>query len=98
MIDLAKSRGLRVFLATIPPENPNGFCPSDRGTNWMLVAPYNAKVRALAATRNVPLVDVEVAFGGNLSLLSLDGLHPDPSGYAVIANTFFTAIKAALEK
>ncbi|HYM22058.1 MAG TPA: SGNH/GDSL hydrolase family protein [Vicinamibacterales bacterium] len=99
MIDYARAQGLRVFLATIPPENPNvtAFCPTDRDHS-SFVAPFNARVRALAASKNATLVDVEIAFGGNMSLLGLDGLHPTPTGYAVIANTFFAAIKATLEK
>ena len=96
MIDDAKGRGMRVFLATIPPENPFGCCP-DRGVESGLVAPFNDQVRALAASKGVPLVDVYQAFGGDLSLLGFDGLHPNPTGYHKIADTFFQSIRQTLE-
>jgi lysophospholipase L1-like esterase len=96
MIDDAKGRQMRVFLATIPPENPAGCCP-DRGVESGLVAPFNDQVRALAAAKGVPLVDIYQAFGGNLALLGFDGLHPNPGGYQLIANTFLAAIRQNLE-
>jgi lysophospholipase L1-like esterase len=97
MIDYARGRGLRVFLATIPPENPLGCCPFDRGVDAALVAPFNDRVRGLAASKGVPLVDVYQAFGGDLTLIGPDGLHPTADGYHVIANTFFASIRQSLE-
>jgi lysophospholipase L1-like esterase len=96
MIDDARGRGMHVFLATIPPENPSGCCP-DRGVEAPLVAPFNDQVRSLAASKGIPLVDVYQAFGGDLSLLGFDGLHPTPAGYQLMASTFFTSIKQNLE-
>jgi lysophospholipase L1-like esterase len=97
MIDNAKSRGMRTFLATIPPENANGCCPSDRGTHSTLVPGFNDQVKFLAAAKGVSLVDVYQAFGGDLSLIGPDGLHPTASGYHLIADTFFGVIKQTLE-
>jgi lysophospholipase L1-like esterase len=96
MIDDARSRGIRPLLATIPPENPAGCCP-DRGLPAGLVPGFNDRVRALAASKNVPLVDVYQAFGGDLTLIGFDGLHPNAAGYHKIADTFFDAIKQSLE-
>ncbi len=94
MIDYAKGRGLRVMLATIPPENPTGT----RGLGWSLVAPLNVQIRALAASENVALVDVYDAFGGDVTtLIGFDGLHPTALGYHKIADTFFATVKGALE-
>ena len=94
MIRDAKSRGLRVFLATLPPENPLG----SRGTGAILVEPYNDQLRSLAAAENVTLVDVFQAFGGDITtLIGSDGLHPTTAGYQKIADTFFASIKQALE-
>jgi lysophospholipase L1-like esterase len=93
MIDSARSRGLTVMLATITPRNPSG----SKGANAGLVAPFNDQVRTLAISKGVPLVDVYVAFGGDLSLLSSDGLHPTKAGYKRIADTFFSTIRQTLE-
>jgi lysophospholipase L1-like esterase len=97
MIDDAKSRNMKVFLATIPPENPNGFDPYDRGLQYMTVAPFNDQVKALASSKGVALVDVYQAFGGNLTLVGNDGLHPTADGYHLIADTFLAAIRQNLE-
>ncbi len=99
MIDNARSRGLRVFLATIPPENASSQCiPQCRGSNAGLVPPFNDQVRSLAASKSVPLVDVFQAFHGDvLTLIGPDGLHPTAAGYHVIADTFFASIKQTLE-
>jgi lysophospholipase L1-like esterase len=93
MIDDARSRGIRPMLATIPPENPSG----PRGLAAGLVPGFNDRVRGLALSKNVPLVDVYQAFGGDLSLIGFDGLHPNAAGYHRIADTFFDAIKQNLE-
>lgn len=98
MIDHARAVGMRPFLATIPPENPNSLCvPSCRGGEAAIVPTYNAQLRSLATTKGVPLVDVEAAFNGDLTLIGPDGLHPTAAGYKVIADTFFAAIEKNLE-
>ena len=94
MVRDAKSRGIRPYLATIPPMNPAGF----RGLAWSLVPGFNDKVRALAASEGVTLVDVYLGFGNDLgTLLVFDGLHPSVQGYAKIADLFFAAIRQTLE-
>ena len=99
MIDNARSRGLKVYLATIPPENASSPCmPQCRGGNAGLVPPFNDQVRALAASKGIPLVDVFQAFNGDvITLIGPDGLHPSEAGYHLIADTFFSAIKQTLE-
>jgi lysophospholipase L1-like esterase len=95
MIREAKNRGVTPYLATIPPINPNGF----RGAtySWDLVPVFNDRVRALAASENVTLVDVYLGFNNDFSLLGIDGLHPNADGYAKIAELFFVAIRQTLE-
>jgi len=98
MVNTAKGRGVRVLLATLPPENRNGCCPNrGLGADW--VVPYNNLLRTIAAAANVPLVDVYQAFGGIPSpdLIDFDGLHPTAAGYQLIADTFFASIKQNLE-
>jgi lysophospholipase L1-like esterase len=97
MIRDAQSRGIKVLLATLPPQNPDGSDPLDRGMEASSVAPFNDQVRALAVSKGIPLVDVYQAFNGQLSLIGSDGLHPTPAGYHLIAETFFAAIKQDLE-
>jgi lysophospholipase L1-like esterase len=98
MIRNAKANSMRPYLATIPPTNPTACDPVCRGRDpFALVSGFNDGVRALAVSEGVTLVDVYQAFGGNLSLLGPDGLHPAAAGYQKIADTFFTAIKQTLE-
>ena len=103
MVRYGKAQGLQVFLATLPPENPNatGSCvagASDRGTYAALVPPYNNGLSNIASYENIPLVDVYQAFGGVASpdLIDCDGLHPTAMGYQLIADTFFKSLKANL--
>jgi len=95
MVRDAKSRGIRPYLATIPPMNPAGF---RGGTySWYLVPEFNDRVRELAASEGVTLVDVYQGFNNNFALLGSDGLHPNAAGYAKIADIFFASIKQTLE-
>jgi lysophospholipase L1-like esterase len=97
MVDDAKGRGVAVFLATIPPENPDACCPRyGSAASWVPL--YNDGIRNVAASRNVPLVDLYQAFNGDAStLIDRDGLHPTAAGYQLIAETFFESIKQVLE-
>lgn len=96
MVRDAKSRGVRPFLGTLPPENPNGCCPN-RGLAWSLVEPFNAQLKAMASAEDVRVADVFQAFNNDFSLLGSDGLHPNAAGYQKIADTFFDVIKQNLE-
>lgn len=94
MIRDARSRGIRVLLATIPPANPAGA----RGvTRYMAIPLLNAEIRTLAVSEGVPLVDVFSAFNNNFAYLSVDGLHPNADGFALIASTFHDAVRRELE-
>jgi acyl-CoA thioesterase-1 len=99
MVQFARSRGLQVFLASIPPENPFNTCFPNRGGNWAFVAPFNSGVQSVAASEGATFVDVFQAFGGGTGtpgLIDCDGLHPTPQGYQLIADTFAAAIKQSL--
>jgi lysophospholipase L1-like esterase len=94
MIGDARSRNVRPFLATIPPE-----VPGPRALAWSLVAPFNDELRALAASEGVTLVDVYAALNVNTGLyVAGDGLHLTEAGYAKVADVFFTALKTTLER
>jgi len=94
MIRISKGLGRRVFLATVPPMVPG----RPRALAWSLVAPLNDQIRSLAASENVALVDVNGALAADANrYIGFDGEHPSADGYARIADTFFAAIKSALE-
>jgi lysophospholipase L1-like esterase len=93
MVRLAQSRGVQVVLATLPPQNPSG----PRAGGAALVEPLNNEIRALARENAAFLADVHAAFGGDLSLISPDGLHPTEAGFHRIAETFFEVIRDNFE-
>ena len=98
MVQTATARGLRVFLATVPPENPFGTCPPNHGGNWAFVVPFNDGLRSIALGQTAVLVDVYSAFNGDTTtLVDCDGLHPTAAGYQRIADTFFKSIQQVLE-
>ena len=90
----ARSRNVRVFLATVPPQNPNG----PRGMlGYQTVPLLNAEIRLLASSEGVPLVDVFDAFGGNLNLLGPDGLHPNAEAHPIILANIWPKFKPLLK-
>jgi lysophospholipase L1-like esterase len=105
MVRAGKAAGLRVFLGTMPPQNPsacrgvNAFpgCVS-RSSGAELVVGYNDALKLVAAQESVPSVDVYQAFAGDVTtLIDFDGLHPTAAGYQRIADTFFSVIRQNLE-
>jgi lysophospholipase L1-like esterase len=88
-----RGKGAQVFVGTIAPEWPN----SCRSFAVDVIPLANDAIRTLAVAENVPLVDIFAAFGTDGSLLGEDGLHPSPSGYQRIAETFFSSIRERLE-
>ena len=52
------------------------------------IAEVNKKIRKLAYAMDAELVDLEVEFGINRSLIQPDGLHPSSTGNDVIALSF----------
>jgi lysophospholipase L1-like esterase len=94
MLRDAQSRGVRPYLATIPPMVPG----LQRSLGAALVPGFNDQIRALAASAGVTLVDVYNALNtAPTQYIGFDGLHPNADGYAKIADTFFTALRATLE-
>jgi len=76
MVQEAKRRGVFVFLATLLPER-KGSCRSfDWDDGVEDVVPADSQIRVLAASENVPLVDMYPAFSPSLdTLIGVDGLH-----------------------
>jgi len=94
MIQQAQGRGIRVFLATLPPE----IAGAQRAGAAPLIVPANDQIRSLAASQNAALVDVYQAMAGAVTtMVGPDGLHPTETGYQTIAQTFFDVIRQRLE-
>ncbi|MGE3844754.1 MAG: SGNH/GDSL hydrolase family protein [Vicinamibacterales bacterium] len=94
MLRDARALGATVFLASIPPHRPG----SRLGGEPELVRELNDGIQSLAARQRVTFVDVNRAFGGDLSLIGPDGLHPTAAGYQRIADTMFQALRSAFER
>jgi lysophospholipase L1-like esterase len=92
MIGQAQALNRTVFLATIPPQRGGGR----RDAVARSIPLFNERIKALAASRNVVLVDVFRAM--DLTLIGRDDLHPTQRGFEVIADTFFTAIRTHFER
>lgn len=94
MITYSLDAGARVFLATIPPQRLGG--PRDEVART--IPAFNDRIRALAASRGVTLVDVYAALVVNVpASISGDDLHPTAGGHRLIGETFFAAVRATLD-
>jgi lysophospholipase L1-like esterase len=91
--------GVWIFVASIPPQTsmlipPNGIDRAVLTSSFNITIRRNVDARAAAGQR-VRFVDVNAA----LTLADLfDGIHPKEAAYAVIAQRFLEAIRAALNE
>ena len=106
MIREAKSQGVEVLLATIPPQRPVPL----RAAVAAIIPAFNAEIGVLAQRHNVALVDVFTALNegvcppaglrliqDSFSCIGDDDLHPTEVGYDLVAEAFFDAIVAAFD-
>ncbi len=94
----ARSRGIRVFVGTLLPEDPCGCRSFDFVDGRDDIVTANDQIRAMAASEGAFLVDLHQGFAGQTAtLLSFDGLHPNEAGYGKMAEMFFDAIRQRLE-
>jgi lysophospholipase L1-like esterase len=94
MVQEAKSLGVQVGLATVPPQRPGGR----RDAVAKLIPSFNDRIRTLASDEHVALIDVFNAMKDDLSLIGVDDLHPTIRGYDVMAGVFLDAIKTSFEE
>jgi lysophospholipase L1-like esterase len=94
MVRMCVYQGTAVMLAGLPPQRPGG----SKASSAALVGPYNDRLRAVAAAKGAEFVDIAAAFGGDLSLISADGLHPNDAGYDRIAQALYDRVVALYEK
>ena len=80
IVQLAKDNNTIPVLATLPPlYGPRGFAAAT-------AKDASAKIRTVASQEGVDLVDLESAFGTDMSLILSDGVHPTASGASLIAS------------
>jgi lysophospholipase L1-like esterase len=90
----AKRAGAMVFLATLMPFKAGGR----NSPNAALVDELNAKIKAMAASEGVVLVNLFDALLPEVNtVIGSDGLHPTEVGYKRMADVFLAAIQANLE-
>lgn len=89
-----RNRGLRLFLATLPPTRSTG----PRALPASLIQSLNSQIRATATGEGAVLVDLHGALLTDVTrFIGPDGAHPTEAGYQKIADTFLSAIRADLE-
>lgn len=90
----AKSRGARVFIATLSPATFG-----DRFINEVQKDAANARLRDIATSEGAYLVDIFGTLLPDLTAnIGIDGMHPTELGYRRIAEAFLAAIQADLER
>ncbi len=95
MSDIAKGRGFKVVLATLPPVGADREKVSRDGE---AIKAVNAWIKAFAAERDYPLADYHAALVGPDGVLppalSPDGIHPNADGYAAMRPALAKALAA----
>lgn len=86
--------GKQVIIATYPPLNPEGF----RIQGIDNVPRLNDVIRQEAKQLDVLVADHENDWSGNMSGQGPDGLHPNDSGYEMMARTWLNSIKELVAK
>jgi lysophospholipase L1-like esterase len=91
MIKEARGRGVKVFLATLPPERASSpkALPSD------LFEKFNSELAKTAQDEGATLVDLSHMV--TVAAIGDDGVHPTDSGYQQLASAYFTVVRATLE-
>ncbi|MCR4375561.1 MAG: GDSL-type esterase/lipase family protein [Acidobacteria bacterium] len=99
MVSIAQARGVTVLLATLSPQRspaPPGTVARD--TVAAMIPLVNDRIRAVAASRGVTVVDVYAAMVNDIpTMISGDNLHPTAGGLRRIGETFFASIRSAFD-
>jgi lysophospholipase L1-like esterase len=100
MCEIAVANGIRVAIASILPVNERQDARATQARPPARIRAINDWLRAYAATRRFAYIDYHAAMAGPDGLLraelSDDGLHPNTTGYAVMAPLAQRAIDQAL--
>jgi lysophospholipase L1-like esterase len=94
MVQTAKGAGKQVILCSLTPvrRRPDGTFLGHPDLDDR-VAALNDGIAGVASDEQVGTVDMVAAFGGNTSLISVDGLHPTSSGYQRMAEAIRDLIR-----
>jgi lysophospholipase L1-like esterase len=95
MIQDARGLSINLALATVPPQRAGGV--RHRDAVAQLIPSFNDRIRALATSEGILLIDVYAGMKDDLTLIGVDDLHPTIRGYDAMAGLFFEAIKNGLE-
>jgi lysophospholipase L1-like esterase len=102
-VNVAKSKGIKVFLSTQPPVVHCRGVSGPDCRDWAirytdLITPVNDAIRSLAAQSGVVLVDAYKALSTNTDLyIEPDGLHLTTDGQRILAEIFLAAIETNYE-
>ena len=88
MIDKTRAKGISPLVATLTPEEKYGNTP-------LIANTINPEIKALAAQKGVPLVDLYSKVAPSWSAWSWDGLHPNYDGMYAIASAWFAQVPIA---
>jgi lysophospholipase L1-like esterase len=86
MAAIARAANIEVVLCKIPP-----ITSLDRGDLTAQVNSLNSAIAVLAEERGYPLVDYYTPMAGHPEYF-LDGLHPNPVGYAVMEKALWEVV------
>jgi lysophospholipase L1-like esterase len=95
MIRKTRSRGSNPILGTIPPANP-AFEDRNATARNIWIEQMNEQVRAMAGEEGVRIAEIHADFMAQPDLegLFVDHVHPNDSGYQLMARSWFQAITA----
>ena len=103
MVTLAKQRHIAVVLGTIPPWGPEAIAEQADSSPERVqrIAQLNQWIKDYAAQQGIGVVDyhavLAAANGDNYGAgLTFDGVHPSPTGYALMTPPAEAAFRAAL--
>ncbi len=92
MVKQARSRGVIVLLATLPPERPGA--PKTLSTS--ITTEFNKQIIGTAQDEGAQLVDVSREL--DLSAVGIDGVHLTDAGYQQLASIFAMHIQGLFEQ
>jgi lysophospholipase L1-like esterase len=94
MVGQAQAAGAFVFVASLPPQNPEG----SRGDAAPRLPEYARELKRMAEDEGAGFVDLFNLLGTWQGVVGADGLHPTPAGYQKIARLWADAIEERFEK
>jgi lysophospholipase L1-like esterase len=98
MAELARAHGIKVILASIPPAAAFPWSPGKQPAP--IIDAFNRWLSGYAARNHFAYVDYHAAMagpdGGMKPGISLDGVHPNPKGYAIMRPLTLAAIKRTI--